>query len=217
MEEFKIFKEYITKEECYQITKYFRRYLYLNEDNPNTYPSGLGLESGEQCSRYAELGIIQGEDGDSVYINNILIRIVDDIINKSQKMFNQDIDLFHLCYHTMLPGGFNGLHSDGNNLDGTPSGPNNTEEAQEYSALVYFNDYGIDYLGGELIFPNQDLCIKPEAGDLIIFKGDHNYSHSVNKLERGIRDTLVIFMSKKGNHGLVPYQSLPIPNSYDNE
>lgn len=210
MDELKIFDNYITKEECDQITRYFRRHLYINEYNPNTYPAGLGLASGEECSKYATLGLIHGNDEESFYINKLVIRIVSDIINKSQKIFNQDIDLFHFCYHTMLPGGFNGLHSDGNNPDGTPSGPGGVEEPQEYSALLYLNDHGIDYSGGELLFPNQDLCIKPKSGQLIIFRGDHNYSHSVNKLERGIRDTMVIFMSKKGNYGSVPYQSIPV-------
>ena len=44
----------------------------------------------------------------------------------------------------------------------------------EYAVLLYLND---DYEGGEIYFPDYDLKIKPEIGDLIFFPGTQRYMH----------------------------------------
>lgn len=62
-------------------------------------------------------------------------------------------------------------------------------------SIVYFlNDA---FSGGELVFPDLDLIIKPRAGTLVCFPSDHNYIHGVNPVTLGHRYTLVTWMRVK--------------------
>jgi predicted 2-oxoglutarate/Fe(II)-dependent dioxygenase YbiX len=63
-------------------------------------------------------------------------------------------------------------------------------------SLVYFlND---DFEGGELVFPDLDLKIKPQAGTLVCFPSDHHYVHGVNPVVSGHRFTIVTWVRVKG-------------------
>jgi len=63
-------------------------------------------------------------------------------------------------------------------------------------SIVYFlND---DFTGGELVFPELDLVIEPQAGTLVCFPSDHNYIHGVNPVTAGQRYTLVTWMRVNG-------------------
>ena len=62
--------------------------------------------------------------------------------------------------------------------------------AFDKSGLLYLND---DYEGGELVFPEQSLSIKAEAGSLIFFEGDYKKPHGVNEVISGNRYNLVTF------------------------
>jgi predicted 2-oxoglutarate/Fe(II)-dependent dioxygenase YbiX len=62
-------------------------------------------------------------------------------------------------------------------------------------SIVYFlND---DFVGGELVFSDLDLIVKPEAGMLVCFPSDHNYIHGVNPVTSGHRYTIVTWMRIK--------------------
>ena len=50
------------------------------------------------------------------------------------------------------------------------------------SATFYINE---DYAGGDLVFPDQNLTIKPKAGDLIIRPAGH--TPTVEPITRGVR------------------------------
>jgi predicted 2-oxoglutarate/Fe(II)-dependent dioxygenase YbiX len=63
-------------------------------------------------------------------------------------------------------------------------------------SVVYF--LNADFIGGELVFPDLDLTIKPEAGTLVCFPSDHNYIHGVNPVTQGHRYTLVTWMRVNG-------------------
>lgn len=52
------------------------------------------------------------------------------------------------------------------------------------SLSFFLND---DFTGGELVFPEFDLTIKPVAGQVVIFPSNHPYLHRVNPIETGIR------------------------------
>jgi 2OG-Fe(II) oxygenase superfamily len=45
-----------------------------------------------------------------------------------------------------------------------------------FAAIAYIND---DYTGGELIFPNQGVALKPPAGSVMIFPGTDEFPHGV--------------------------------------
>jgi hypothetical protein len=63
-------------------------------------------------------------------------------------------------------------------------------------SIVYFlND---DFVGGELVFPELELVIKPQAGTLVCFPSDHNYIHGVNPVTSGHRYSIVTWMRVQG-------------------
>jgi predicted 2-oxoglutarate/Fe(II)-dependent dioxygenase YbiX len=63
----------------------------------------------------------------------------------------------------------------------------------EYSAMIYLNDCGKDFQGGELNFPNQNIELKTKKGMLVFFKGDEKTPHGVNPVSQGYRDNFISF------------------------
>jgi Rps23 Pro-64 3,4-dihydroxylase Tpa1-like proline 4-hydroxylase len=59
------------------------------------------------------------------------------------------------------------------------------------SLVAYVND---DYEGGELFFRLQDLTIKPEAGDLIIFPSNFMYPHRAMPVHSGTKYSIVTML-----------------------
>lgn len=66
------------------------------------------------------------------------------------------------------------------------------------SALIYLND---DYEGGEIVFPKQNLTIKPKSGMLIAFPGNPMYPHSVNPCYGNLRYTISLWTRVSGYNG----------------
>ena len=56
----------------------------------------------------------------------------------------------------------------------------------DIATIVYLND---DYAGGDIYFPEYDISIKPEAGDLVSFPDTPNFVHGVRPITSGIRYT----------------------------
>lgn len=54
----------------------------------------------------------------------------------------------------------------------------------DITILVYLNS---DFEGGELVFPEYGLRIKPEAGTMLMFPSGHQYSHYVTPVSSGVR------------------------------
>lgn len=63
---------------------------------------------------------------------------------------------------------------------------------RDISILLYLND---DYEGGELVFPNQHITIKPKAGMLVAFPSNHHFVHGVNPVTKGTRYAMVTWAS----------------------
>lgn len=66
---------------------------------------------------------------------------------------------------------------------------------RDLSVVYFLND---DFTGGELVFPDLALTIRPTAGTLVCFPSDHNYVHGVNPVSTGHRYTLVTWLRVKG-------------------
>lgn len=56
----------------------------------------------------------------------------------------------------------------------------------DIATLVYLNN---DYEGGEIYFPEYDIFIKPEPGDLLTFPDNPNFVHGVKPVVSGVRYT----------------------------
>jgi hypothetical protein len=70
-----------------------------------------------------------------------------------------------------------------------------TDPSIKYATIVYIND---DYIDGELFFPNLNISLKPNPGDLLFFPGDEKHEHGVRHVGEGpIRYVLVGFIKVK--------------------
>ena len=60
------------------------------------------------------------------------------------------------------------------------------QKNQHIVCMYYIND---DYDGGEIVFPDYDLKIKPKSNSLVMFPGNENYLHGVLEVSEGFRYT----------------------------
>lgn len=94
----------------------------------------------------------------------------------------------------MLEGAKNDLHSDMYLLDGSEwHGGHGQRSSFKYSAILYLSSMGEHFDGGQICFPEYNLCIEPEAGDLVFFRGDLEHKHYVPKITSGERLSVVAF------------------------
>jgi len=55
------------------------------------------------------------------------------------------------------------------------------------SVLIYLND---DYEGGNIVFPNSKVSLKPEAGSMLFFPSNFLYVHEIEPIVSGIKYSL---------------------------
>jgi hypothetical protein len=60
--------------------------------------------------------------------------------------------------------------------------PNGTGTDLKYTLVCYLND---DYEGGEIVFPNQNVTIKPKAGSMVMFPSGDPYTHEAKPVTSG--------------------------------
>jgi len=118
-----------------------------------------------------------------------------------EEEFGCEVGLTQANYQNMTKGGKNDLHSDTTNLDGSPLQPDGSPEEMEFSGLLYLNNCDEDYIGGNVLFPKQDLDLRPKRGDLVIFPGDVDHVHQVPEVQSGERKNLVFFYGRVENVG----------------
>jgi hypothetical protein len=103
------------------------------------------------------------------------------------KLFEKPWNELHFIKWSPTMG--SGLHSDCQYPNGEPLMKSNYYKLN-ITALIYPND---DYTGGHIQFPDYDLDIKPEAGELLMFPANNYYNHVVTEVEDGIRYTMPIW------------------------
>lgn len=191
----KIIENYISEKEAKEYYSYLD--LHTRQGGKPEIINALGYSSSLEASKTSyETGAIHGkEDKVNKDIGGLFVRIK----KTAEELFDQELDLHQASYQILLPGADNGLHADAVNLDGSPIQADGTPEELEWSGLLYLNDYGKDFTGGILNFPEFDLDFYPSTGCLVLFKGDLEHRHSVSTILSGERRNLVFFWSKRGN------------------
>lgn len=114
-----------------------------------------------------------------------------------EKFFGEEMSFTNAMYAGMPAGTKNPLHYDNHSIYNDQ--PNNQDEESEWSAIAYLNTCGVDYEGGEIHFPKQNLTVAPKAGSVVFFEGTLEYPHEVFEVTSGFRRALVLFFGKKGN------------------
>lgn len=78
-------------------------------------------------------------------------------------------------------------HSDSDVID-PATGRWRKAQNRDYSLLIYLDE---DFEGGELVFPNFDYKLRPEAGMLAAFPSDCRYLHGAMPVLSGVRHAIV--------------------------
>lgn len=138
------------------------------------------------------------------------------IVKVGQQAFDSIIQLYQHAVHKVInpfygfkirdsempqvlryePGGFYQPHIDGQSLWNTPEGPiwrKSTD--RDLSTVFYLND---DFEGGDFVFPELRVRIKPEPGMLIAFPSSWQYVHGVEPVTKGIRYAIVNWLTIQG-------------------
>ena len=94
-------------------------------------------------------------------------------------------------------GGHYQPHIDGESLWRTPNGELIWKKStdRDLSMVLYLND---DYEGGDFIFPDLKIRVRPEPGMLVCFPSNHHYKHGVEPVTRGKRYSIVCWAQVKG-------------------
>lgn len=66
-----------------------------------------------------------------------------------------------------------------------------TTSGRAVSPILYLND---DYTGGEIEFVNQEIKIKPEAGDFLIFPANFAFRHIAHPVKTGTKYAIVTWL-----------------------
>ncbi len=152
----------------------------------------------------AALGFANAMDAAKVSIENPIIPITNDqelnnvsalltqtimyVKSLLEDTYKEPLNLIQCIFNQLSAGGSNPVHVD----DST-----GMYSKLKYAALLYINQAGIDYQGGEIVFPEQSLTLKPESGTLIFFKGDDERPHGVQVVQKGIRENIIMFFTTK--------------------
>ena len=94
-------------------------------------------------------------------------------------------------------GGHYTPHIDGESLWQTPDGELIWKKStdRDISMVLYLND---DFEGGDFIFPDHHIRVRPEPGMLVCFPSNHHYKHGVEPVTRGMRYSIVCWATVKG-------------------
>lgn len=191
-----VLENFLTESDCKKISSYLDGISSANQV-PH-YLVALGFETSNQASSVSLENPVLPLSDNSLH-NEVSILVTESILGLRQKMedfFLEKMSLVNCNYVQMTQGASNPLHADRTHLDGTPY---HDGEELEFSALIYLNDFGKDYTGGEIVFPLQDLQIEPKTGMAVFFKGDVDHQHEVFEVSSGIRKNIVLFFGKRGN------------------
>jgi predicted 2-oxoglutarate/Fe(II)-dependent dioxygenase YbiX len=94
-------------------------------------------------------------------------------------------------------GGHYRPHIDGESIWMTPRGEKIWKKStnRDLSIIFYLNN---DFEGGDFIFPELKIRIRPEPGMMVCFPSNHHYSHGVEKITKGKRYSIVSWATVKG-------------------
>jgi predicted 2-oxoglutarate/Fe(II)-dependent dioxygenase YbiX len=173
----------ITVEQCKKLIDYFNFYKKNIETmaEPVMHNARAHLWGGERT-----LGNISDPEVKSI-VNSVLEFIEDK--EKSTFDLSGELVFLRLFAQKMTEGGEVPSHTDNTDDFRSKERPRRENE-NYYSTLLYLSD---DYEGGELLFPNLDIEMKPKAGTLVSFLGNEDFLHGVNPVISGERYNIVIF------------------------
>lgn len=121
--------------------------------------------------------------------------IVRDIINPFYEISIRDSEIPQVLKYNI--GGHYKPHIDGQSLWKTPTGDIIWRKSvdRDLSTVIFLND---DFEGGEFVFSEHRVRIKPEPGLLVCFPSTYQYLHGVEPVTKGVRYSMVNWMTING-------------------
>lgn len=94
-------------------------------------------------------------------------------------------------------GGHYRPHIDGESIWMTPRGEKIWKKStdRDLSIVFFLNN---DFEGGDFVFPELKVRVRPEPGMMVCFPSNHHYSHGVEPVTRGKRYSIVTWATVKG-------------------
>ena len=94
-------------------------------------------------------------------------------------------------------GGHYKPHIDGESIWMTPRGEKIWKKStdRDLSIVFYLND---EFEGGDFIFPELKIRVRPEPGMMVCFPSNHHYMHGVEPVTKGKRYSIVSWATVKG-------------------
>ena len=94
-------------------------------------------------------------------------------------------------------GGHYSPHMDGESLWVAPTGEKIWKKStdRDLSFVFYLND---EFEGGDFIFPDHNIRVRPKPGMLVTFPSNHFYMHGVEPVTKGKRYSIVSWAKVKG-------------------
>jgi predicted 2-oxoglutarate/Fe(II)-dependent dioxygenase YbiX len=94
-------------------------------------------------------------------------------------------------------GGHYQPHIDGESIWVTPRGEKIWKKStdRDLSIVYYLNN---DFEGGDFVFPELKIRVRPEPGMMICFPSNHHYMHGVEPVVSGKRYSIVSWTTVKG-------------------
>ena len=191
-----IIKNLVSKKDCEDIINCCNDTLVPVSSRPGFYedPNKRLFLPEEEALR---LNLSNGEENNKALAGAKISSLLYKIKKSLQDFYDVSLPNAEGGMAKLTEGAFNGLHSDMYQIDGSKWEDGSGRESElNYSAILYLSDHDKDFSGGEIIFPQQDLSIKPEAGMLVFFTGDLDHLHKVSRVKSGERYSVVAFLGE---------------------
>jgi len=140
-------------------------------------------------NRVIDYSVFSGSTEVGQYLRGITKRLQDRV----QEFFGvTGLVLESLFLAALREGGFHEAHADNEKYVGDKWIPNHTPQ-RDYTAIVYLNS---DFSGGDLCFPEHNVCICPECGLLVAFPSSGDFVHGVARVSRGTRYSMPVWFTR---------------------
>jgi predicted 2-oxoglutarate/Fe(II)-dependent dioxygenase YbiX len=128
-------------------------------------------------------------------IEDLFKNIVKEIINPFYHIEVDSSEIPQILSYGI--GGHYQPHVDGESIWITPKKEKVWKKStdRDLSIVLFLNN---DFEGGDFVFPDLKVRIRPEPGMMVCFPSNHNYSHGVEPVTKGKRYSIVTWATIKG-------------------
>lgn len=128
-------------------------------------------------------------------IEDLLRNVVREIINPFYQAEVDSSEIPQVLSYSV--GGHYKPHIDAESIWVTPRGEKIWKKStdRDLSMVFFLND---DFEGGDFVFPDLKVRVRPEPGMMVCFPSNHHYMHGVEPVTRGKRYSIVTWATVKG-------------------